>query len=155
VTLTRAGLYDVSGQECGTAWICLITISHPELLPSIRITSDAVATISNSYLFSPFPFSIILPDDSDGTAPQAQFQIDNTSQEVIAVLRGLLTPPSLTIQIVRSENTNVIEREWQGLEWKTSQYDVGMITGTLSVDDLATEEFPYVTFDGRFKGLFS
>jgi len=27
-------------------------------------------------------------------------------------------------------------------------------TGTLTVDDLATEEFPYVTFDGRFKGLW-
>jgi hypothetical protein len=26
--------------------------------------------------------------------------------------------------------------------------------GTLTVDDLATEEFPYVTFDGRFKGLW-
>ena len=41
-----------------------------------------------------------------------------------------------------------------GLEWRASSWDVGAITGTLTVDDLATEEFPYVTFDGRFKGLW-
>jgi len=73
---------------------------------------------------------------------------------VIALLRGLASPPSVTLQIVRSADPNVVEREWVGIEWRSSQYDVGVITGTLTVDDLATEEFPYVTFDGRFKGLW-
>ena len=48
----------------------------------------------------------------------------------------------------------LFEREWAGLEWRASSWDIGAITGTLAVDDLATEEFPYVTFDGRFKGLW-
>ena len=118
------------------------------------MTSDGVPTISNGETFQPFPFEMTLPDDVEGRAPQAQLRIDNTSQEIIAILRGLITPPSLTIQIVRSADPDVVEREWVGLEWRASTYDVGAITGTLTVDDLATEEFPYVTFDGRFRALW-
>ena len=118
------------------------------------LSSDGVDTISNGQTFQPFPFEITLPDDVEGRAPQAQLRIDNTSQEIIAILRGLTTPPSVTMQIVRSATPNVVEREWIGLEWRASTIDVGFITGRLTVDDMATEEFPYITFDGRFRALW-
>lgn len=95
-----------------------------------------------------------MPDDVEGRAPQAQLTIDNTSQTLITLLRGLTSPPALTIQIVRATDADTIEREWSGLEWRASTYDVGFITGQLGVEDLATEEFPYLTFDGRFRGLW-
>ena len=152
--MSTDGLVELSAQETGTAWLVLLTLTHPELDRPIRVTSDGVETMSNGNLFSPFPFEVTLPDDVEGRTPQAQLRIDNTTQEIIALLRGLTTPPVLTIQIVRSADPDVIEREWVGIEWRSSQYDVGVITGTLTVDDLATEEFPYVTFDGRFKGLW-
>ena len=55
---------------------------------------------------------------------------------------------------MRSATPNVVEREWIGLEWRASTIDAGFITGRLSVEDMATEEFPYVTFDGRFRALW-
>lgn len=154
MTLSAAGTAELAAQECATAWLVLLTLDHPELDQPIRVTSDGVTTTSNGYTYSPLPFEVTLPDDVEGRAPQAQLRIDNTSQEIIALLRGLTTPPSLKIQIVRSVTPDVVEREWSGLEWRSSQYDVGAITGTLGVDDLAMEEFPYITFDGRFKGLW-
>ena len=154
MTISTAGTAELAAQECGTAWLVLLTLAHLQLDVPVRVTSDAVATTSNGHTFQPFPFEVTLPDDVEGRAPQAQLRIDNTSQEIIALLRGLTTPPSLTIQIVRSATPDVVEREWSGLEWRSSQYDIGAITGMLTVDDLALEEFPYVTFDGRFKGLW-
>jgi hypothetical protein len=154
VTLSVDGIAELSAQETGTAWLVLITVDHPDLDTPIRVTSDGVDTISQGNVFAPFPFEVTLPDDVEGRAPQALLKIDNTSLEVIALLRGLASPPVLTLQIVRSADPDVIEREWVDIEWRSSQYDVGAITGTLTVDDLATEEFPYVTFDGRFKGLW-
>ena len=154
MTISAAGLGELAAQETGTAWLVLLTLDHPDLDRPIRVTSDGVATTSNGEVFESFPFEVTLPDDVEGRAPQARLRIDNTSQEIIALLRGLVTPPSLAIQIVRSTNPDVIEREWAGLEWRASSWDIGAITGTLAVDDLATEEFPYVTFDGRFKGLW-
>ena len=154
MTISNAGLGELAAQETGTAWLVLLTLDHPDLDRPIRVTSDGVATTSNGEVFESFPFEVTLPDDVEGRAPQARLRIDNTSQEIIALLRGLVTPPSLAIQIVRSTNPDVVEREWAGLEWRASSWDIGAITGTLAVDDLATEEFPYVTFDGRFKGLW-
>lgn len=154
MTISAAGAAELAAQECATAWLVLLTLEHPGLDQPIRVTSDAVATTSNGHTFQPFPFEVTLPDDVEGRAPQAQLRIDNTSQEIIALLRGLTTPPSLTIQIVRSATPDVIEREWSGLEWRSSQYDIGAITGTLTIEDMALEEFPYITFDGRFKGLW-
>jgi Domain of unknown function (DUF1833) len=153
VTLSVDGVTELSAQETGTAWLVLITVDHPDLDQPIRVTSDGVETISQGNVFAPFPFEVTLPDDVEGRA-QALLKIDNTSLEVIALLRGLASPPVLTLQIVRSADPDVIEGEWVGIEWRSSQYDVGAITGTLTVDDLATEEFPCVTFDGRFKGLW-
>jgi hypothetical protein len=154
VTLSSIAITEISAQECETAWLVLLTISHPDLPVPIRVTSDAVATTSSGNVYTAFPFDITLPEDIEGRAPQARLSIDNTSQEIIAALRGLITPPTISIYIVRADAPDIIERQWSGLEWRTSQYNLGIITGTLTVEDLSTEEFPYVTFDGRFKGLF-
>ncbi len=154
MTISGPGVAELSAEACGTAWLALLTLTHPDLPTPIRVTSDGVATLSNGVTYDPFPFDLILPDDSEGRAPRAQLRVDNTTQEIIAVLRGLVTPPALTVQIVRSATPNVVEREWVGLEWRSSTYDIGAITGTLTVDDLALEEFPYETFDTRFRGLW-
>lgn len=146
---------ELSAESTDTAWLVLLKIDHPDLQGQpILVTNDAVPTISNGLVFSPFPFSAILPDDVEGRPPQAQLQIDNTTQEIIAVLRGLITPPTLTIQIVRSINPDIVEYEWVGLEWSASSYDKNTITGTLSMIDLTEEEFPYVTYDSRWRGLW-
>ena len=73
---------------------------------------------------------------------------------MIAALRGLVDPLGVTLQIVRASAPDVIEREWTGLEWQASTYDVGFISGQLGVDDMAAEEFPFETFDGRYSGLW-
>lgn len=152
--LTGIGAQEVSQQETSTAWIILITVNPPSKDEPIRVTSDSVPTISQGNLFDPFPFMVTLPDDVEGRSPQAQLRIDNTDQQIISRLRGLPSPAMVTIQIVRASNPDVIEREWTDIQWISSDYDAGMITGSLSVDDLATEEFPYITFDGRFRGLW-
>lgn len=154
--LSAAAVAEASAQETGTAWLALLVLDHADLPAPIRVTSDAVATISGGQTYSPFPFQVTLPDDTEGRAPQAQITIDNTSKEIIAALRALTSPPTLTIRVVRASAPDVVEREWVGLEWSSSQYDIATITGTLTVDDLAREEFPPITFDAtRFPGLFS
>lgn len=154
VTDDATATEELSAENCGTAWLVLLTISHEDLAEPIRITTDAVNTISNGETYFPYPIQIELPDDIEGRIPQAQLVVDNTTKEIIAVLRSLSSPASVTIQIVRSEDTDIVEREWSGLKWRNSTYDASAITGTLSIEDIAKEEFPYITFDGRFKGLF-
>lgn len=147
-------IQELSAEICETAWLVLLTIDHPDLSSPLRITTDAVNTISNGNTFLPYPVQIQLPDDIEGRTPQAQLVVDNTTKEIIAALRSLSSPATVTIQIVRSEDTDIVEREWSGLEWRNSTYDASAITGNLTIEDISREEFPYVSFDGRFNGLF-
>lgn len=155
VTLAVASAAEeLAAEHVASAWLVLVTLEHPDLEAPLRFSSDAVDTVSQGHTFSPMPFRITLPDDVEARAPRAQLQVDNTSQEVIAALRGLVEPLAVTLQIVRSSAPDVVEREWQGLEWRASSYDVAAVSGALGVDDMASEEFPFETFDTRFPGLF-
>ena len=80
MTLSAGGLGELAAQETGTAWLVLLTITHPGLPTPIRVTSDGVVTVHNGNTFDPFPFEVTLPDDVEGRAPQAHLRIDNTSQ---------------------------------------------------------------------------
>lgn len=152
--LTSAAVTELSAEEVENAWIVLLTILHDDLQAPIRMTSDGAPTIHDGYVYTPFPFELSLPDDVEKQAPIAALRIDNTNQQIIADLRGLETAPRINIKIVRSADPNVIEREYDGLELRGESYDVGSITGKLTVEDWSTEEFPYETFDGRWVGLW-
>lgn len=154
MSLSAAGVADLSAQQTDSAWLILLTVSHADLATPIRVTSDAVATVSNGNTYTPYPFEVSLPDDVEGRVPYATLRIDNTTTEIAGLLRPLTTPPTLTIQVVRSGTPDTVERSWSGIQWKASAFDVGVVTGTLTMDDVATEEFPYITFDGRFPGLW-
>ncbi len=145
---------EMSAEETGTAYLTLLTISHPDLGTPIRFTSDNVNTVSNSNTFVPFPYNITLPDDTEGQIPEAQLVIDNTSTEIIAILRQLTSPPIITLQVVRSADTDYIERQWTGLEWRSTSHNPDTITGKLTVENLTTEEFPPLTFDESWDGLY-
>ncbi len=152
--LTSAAVTELSAEEVENAWIVLLTILHDDLQAPIRMTSDGAPTIHDGYVYTPFPFELSLPDDVEKQAPIAALRIDNTNQQIIADLRGLEAAPRINIKIVRSADPNVIEREYDGLELRGESYDVGSITGKLTVEDWSTEEFPYETFDGRWVGLW-
>jgi len=154
VTISEDGLKDLAAQDCPTPWIVLLTLSHPTLSTPMCFSSDSIDTLSNGVMYHAFPFEIVLPDDADGRTPQATLRVDNASQEVVAVIRAMTSPPQLDIRVVRAAAPDLVERQWLGFEWRASTYDVSYITGTLTIDDMAQEEFPYITFDGRFKALW-
>ena len=71
--MSPTGVTELSAQECATAWLVLITLTHSELDQPVRVTSDGVETMSNGNVFAPMPFEVVLPDDVEGRTPQAQF----------------------------------------------------------------------------------
>ena len=95
MTLTDTATRELAAQDCGTPWLVLLEIGHPQLPAPLRLTSDAVATLSNGASYEPFPFEVTLPDDAEGRAPRAQIRIDNTSQEIVmSISHRRRSPPA-------------------------------------------------------------
>src|SRR5512137_3023489 len=102
-TLSSAAIAAAMAQETGTAWIVLLTLSHPTMAEPIRVSSDAVNTVSRGNTFIPFPFLVTLPDHNGEKIPAATLTIDNIDRAIVQSIRSIgNTPLSLLIEVVTS-----------------------------------------------------
>lgn len=152
--LSSNALGDLVAQETGEAWLTLLSISHESMPEPLRFTSDTVDTLHAGNAYVPFPFSLSLPDNAEGRVPQARLTIDNTTTQIIAVMRVATTPPLVTIRIVRASDPDVVEKEYADIRMVGAQYDVQAITCRLEPAPLEAERVPFMRFDRQFKGLW-
>jgi hypothetical protein len=142
-TLSSVALQAIYTQETGTAFIVLLTISHPSLNGPIRVTSDAVQTISRSNTFLPFPFLITIPDDEQEKLPQASISIDNVDRSIVSAVRSMGTSPAgILIELVTSIAPDTVEFSSGELTLRDVHYDALTVTGTLSFEAILAEPFP-------------
>jgi hypothetical protein len=156
-----------NAQETGVFPILLLTITDPSLTEDIRISTDATqrveetatavvyGTISNGETFYFIPLAIKLPDDVDEGPQSMTVQIDNVSRELVAVVRGLTTPPSVNVDIVLSSDTNTVVGSWPEFLLTNIRTDAQTISGELVLEILINEPFPAGTFNpSEFPGCF-
>ena len=142
-TLSSAALQALYSQETGTAFLILLTISHPTLAAPLFFTSDGVQTVSRGNAYLPFPFQLTIPDDQDQQLPQAQITIDNVDRSIVTAIRNMGTvPASILIEIVTSSTPDSVEFASGALTLRDVNYDAMTVTGTLSFEAILAEPFP-------------
>jgi hypothetical protein len=156
----------VNRQESDEVLVILITFEHDDLDESIRISTDNAdefevlgvstrGTISNGANFVYTPITIELPTDSEGIITQAQISMENISREIINLIRGLSESPTITMQVVRAEDPDVIEAEFSGFELVDFSADALILSGTLTLDNFLSEPYPGGSMlPSNFPGLF-
>jgi len=150
--LARQSLF---ASETDDAFLILLTLSHPDMAAPIRVTSDAAETESNGHIFTPFPFTLTLPDDIDAQSCRAQLTIDNVDRQIVLAVRSLSGAVSALIQIVRAAAPDVIEAQFPDFKLANLSYDAWRVSGDLTVEDFTAEPFPAAIFSpGLFPGLF-
>ena len=149
---SRQALY---AGETGEVFLVLLTLSHVDLAQPIRVTSDAVTTVSRSNNFTPFPFELALPDDLDNKPPRARLAIDNIDRQIVLAVRSLSFAPTLLIEIVRAAAPDVVEAQFVDFKLTNVSYDAHRVEGDLTVEDFTAEPFPAASFTpSLFPGLF-
>jgi len=153
-------------QETSEIPAALLTITHPDLEDPIRLSGDnterlttdplVYGTVSRGeeYLF--IPFRLVLPDDHDETAPQASLELSNITREHIAIMRSIVLPASVMIEIILVSDPDEVEITFPAFDLTKVDYDANVMTLSLSMDPLITEPFPAHSFDpASFPGLFA
>lgn len=155
-SLSSATISALFASETDEVFLVLITITHDDLVETIRVTSDAVDTVSNGNTFYAYPFDIQLPSDEENSPPRASLVIDNVSREIADSLRSISTPASFKMEVIRAADPDTIEASWDNFELKKIHGDVFQIAGELTIEDVITEPFPGDSFTpSKFRGLFS
>ncbi len=148
----RQSLY---APETEDIFLILLTISHEGMSGPVRVTSDAVDTVSRGNSFVPFPFDLVLPDDQENRSPRARLVIDNIDRQIVQALRDIATAPAVLIEIVRAADPDVVEARFVDFRLTNVSYDAFRVEGDLTIEDFTSEPFPAAIFSPNlFPGLF-
>lgn len=153
--LSSATLQALYAAETGEAFLVLLTLDHPDLAQPIRVTSDAVDTVSNGETYIAFPFELRLPEDDDGLSPRARLRIDNIDRQIVEAVRSISGAATVDISIVRAADPDTVEASFPDFRLENVSYDALVVEGVLTLEDFAAEPYPAHVFSpAEFPGVF-
>jgi len=132
--------------ETAEVFLVLLTLSHDSLIDPIRVTSDAVDTISRGKTYTAFPFQLILPDEIENRPPRARLIIDNISREILRSIKNLSTPARITMEIIRAGDADVVEASFPDFVLTNVKYNSLTLEGNLTIEDFTAEPYPATIF---------
>lgn len=166
-TLTTEFLRASYAQETDQVPVFLLTITHPDMVDTIRVSSDPTQRITefdthivygtqsrgNDFLF--FPFKLTLPGENENGPTPAKLELDNVRREYTAALRSMTGPASIDIELVLAGSPDTVVLEFPEYQLSQAKYDASMISASLEIEQLANEPFPALAFTpSYFPGLF-
>jgi hypothetical protein len=123
------------------AWLTLLTFTIPGRDP-LRVVNNTEDIISRGNTFLACGFEIILPTDDGETMPNVKLTIPNADREIIEWIRGFPTAPALMMEIILSNELDIVERSIDWMRLVNVTYDALQITGTLAVENVLSSGFP-------------
>jgi hypothetical protein len=141
--------------ETGEGLYVLITIDHEDLPAPIRLNNSGANLVSRGETFLASPIQVTLSDDSEDRPPQAKLVMDNIDRTMVAVLRSISAPCTVTLEVVKDSDLDTVEAEFTDFQMREVTYNVLTIEGTLTLEALFSEPAVGWTFNPTyFPGLF-
>lgn len=135
------------------AWLVLLTFTLPNKDP-LRVVNNTLDVVSRGNTFQACGFEIILPSDDGEAIPNVKLTIPNADREIVEWIRGFPTAPTLMMEIVLSNQPDIVERSIDWMRLSNVTYDAIQITGTLAVENVLSAGFPGEKYSPvRFPGL--
>lgn len=153
-TLSTAALRAGHAQETGEVYLILLTISHPDLTAPIRVVNNNENVTSRNNFFVAFPFAIELPLEDSDQPPRARLRIDNVDRSIVASIRAIDGPPTVTIEVILASQPNTVEASFEALVLRNVSYDAATVTGELAFEQIVVEPVASNFTPAKFPGLF-
>lgn len=148
----RAALF---AQQADEAFLALLMIEHDDLPASLRFVNNPQDVTSRGNVYLGFPFTIDLPPQDPDRPPRVRLLIDNIDRQIVAGLRTIATPLTITLEVVLASSPDTVEVGPFAMTLASAVYDALTIEGDLAYQDVLNEPFPGDSFSpGRFLALF-
>lgn len=139
--ITPQGHIAANAISSPVAWITLLTFTMPGLEP-LRVCNNTEDVVSRGNTFIPCGFNIVLPNDDGEALPTVKITIPNADRMIVEWIRGFPTAPELMLEIVLSNQPDIVERSIDYMRLVDVTYDALQVTGTLMIENLLTAKFP-------------
>lgn len=123
----------------------------------ISETADEVVygVTSRSQDFIFLPMEISLPTEEEAQAPRCSIILRDVTRYVIPIVRTIVGPPSVKMELVLSKTPDTVEASFAGFYISNFSYNADSVTADLSMIDYEREPFPMHSFTpAYFPGMF-
>jgi len=153
--LSTAAKLATFSQETDVAFFILLTISHPDIITPIRVVNNTENITSNGNVFLRYPFQITLPFEREDSLPTVKLVIDNIDRQIVTAVRNLSSPPTITLEVVTSNNFDVVEVGPFIFTMRSASYDSITVEGVLEFESILDQPYPAETVTpANFPGSF-
>lgn len=143
--------------QSGVTILALLTITHADI-STIRVVNNTEDVVSGGLTYTAFPFSVVLPPETDEGPQSLKVTVSNVSREIVQAARsiaGSANPAQATIHFVAYDDPDTSLLAVTGRKVQNLQYDASFVSFDAALEFFTNEPFPAMTFTpGRFKGLF-
>ena len=136
-------------------WITCVTITHDDLAAPIRLCDNNEDVIRDVGTFTAAAMNVPLPGDDPENPLTVRLNVSDLDGTITRQIRGLSTPPVMTIETVLSSAVNTTEGPTYSLDLLSTDLSEGEITATFKVDGDLDDAAPGDLYAPRkFPGLF-
>lgn len=153
--VSPAALQAMLSRETAEVFLVTMRIMHSSF-STIRIVNNTEAIVKSDGTYQPFPFSIILPNDTDDQVPQMQVQFDNIDEMITDAVRTVTGRPTCSFEVVLASSPNTVEAGPYNFSIMSAQYDAKIVTCTLGFEeDILNQAVPCGIYNpGNSPGLY-
>lgn len=156
-TLPEAVVAAMNSETTDKAFFVLLKVTH-SLFDTVYLVNNTENVTSNGNEYLAFPFSIVLPSDSEDLQPVIKVNVVNTTRELVSEIRllaGNRERVKVTVSVIDYDDPDTVLAEWANFEMINVEYDAQSMTFDLVIDLLVTEPFPGDSFaPSTFPGIF-
>ena len=142
ISLAEAVLRAQSAPNTGEVPLVLVTVEHPSLDPSLRLTSNPEVVTSRGEAYAPFPFDAVLPEFPAEGPPKTQIVFSNVHRAIPAWLLDAVGDIHVTIEIVPASDPDDVQVTSGRLLWVEAEGDVKEIRATIGATDSRRNPYP-------------
>jgi len=152
--MTPNNIAHIQEFSSSVVWLYLLTIETPRNLP-LYLVNNNEEFVSNGITYLPYPFELVLPEDTGDKLPTVKLTISNVDGAIVDAIRGFATAPQISVQLVSSAYPDVIEKKLDYLQLRNVSYDAMTISGTLETINVLSRRFPDESYDPvHFPAIF-
>lgn len=147
----------LTSETTGEAFLILLEIRHPNI-DTIRLVRNTQNVVSNGETYIAFPFSAVLPADSEDVQPVIRLQAQDAVSEIVTPLRqlaGSTARASGDLRVIAASDPDTYLAEFVDHEISNATYAAGQVSIDMGQETFLTEGFPGDTFSpGGFPAIF-
>jgi Domain of unknown function (DUF1833) len=151
--LSNNVLSQLYGAQSDDPFLMLLTFTAP--LETIRLANNTQDVISRGETYFAFPMKIRLPADDGESNREVDLELDNTTIELIDLIRTITSPVPAKIEMVLASDPNTVQVLIEDLKMKGATYNKNSLSVKLVFDGFLNTAMTSESYTpSNFPGLF-